>query len=64
MLKKSLQLAWHTANPNIEENMFDIILENDDDNIYHSNNESSSFTVFKRNIETNIQTSIKDETKE
>ena len=39
-------------------------LENDDDNIYHSNNESSSFTVFKRNIETNIQTSIKDETKE
>ncbi len=64
LLKKSLQLAWHTANPNIEENMFDIILENDDDNIFTSNNESSSFKVFKRNIETNIQTSNKDETKE
>lgn len=47
LLKKSIQLAWHSANPHMKENSFDIILENNDDEFLLQN--QSRQTIVKRN---------------
>jgi hypothetical protein len=49
LLKKSIQIAWHLANPNMDDQLFDIIFENFED-MFRFRNESTQ-SVNKRNIE-------------